>query len=1451
MDKVFCSDITRGKTQQNIDLKDLCKVDPAQPINNKNTIKANFNNTISQLCDFQPRSDKYYVQKKKSKLKVRTVRDIRNTFEKDVLTDLPNYLDRQQNLLLRKIRDGSSKNDNTKVIAKNILNGEEPITRSSWQMLMNINPEEHLHTLQYIMYNGKPIQINGSKGGRTKFIYNLDAGKVKKALKSSSEKKFKPCYKKKYLLRNSLSVNFKPGPLTRKKMLDNSYQKFNVGKIELVNLPNAGLEIQPAHGSTLDTTITNLINNLRDVNGFISDKWAEFAVSVLGTKTSSIVYQSNESPVCFNLSYKCDQRRILMRRDQDRESEQCKRDTTKLLKIMPTDEFDVIPEVRVMMNKIIDAVEIGLNQDNMYTGEDESREEVEKDSLNSTNYIKDNKNKRKYGELDRLDVTVIRLPEKVPNTNTSVCRKSFCILGCICDSLQSSIPLKNHCGRISCMFKCKCDLSKYIPDYDGECRDLLPGLINLKKEMNNKLSKEEQKFHQTVIVTGNQSILLKSERRNWKSSKKYADFYRNMSLKSETKIDPILSITITKLNCENIEPWCMVHNLYKCFCKCKFTDTMAKEKILNETEKVVVQIQDKDLYSVENSLDDRKGQIEKSKPRLRRENYPPSNETIIILDDDNSCSSDSVQLRSRTRSRRETRVEKDIDDIQFDSHMCARVKPYDGRKYTPGYYQNANFKIQDMEVNDIYLRNRLHELMNNSIQHETDTTPETTQIIDTEEMLQEKSIELENDEIDSIPVTIIDSSSKVVDSNLESSNLEMIETSDKRISNKPKLVAWLESSYQQYKKRLNLGIIKNTLEPPKKGKVCLYPWDFILSRYSERKNLFLISKIEPFRIFMAVDNKNPLFKNCINIDEIRFADLYKYPVTVKNLLTNTSGLKDNFCILFGLAHCWELIGSVMKINESKDISSDYNAITDTLSEQAITDISSMITEGVDEASLEESVSDGSSFSNSKENVLELLSPSKSTVSDSSKWFVMTVENDFTEIQFYNKGFFVKYESIVKAINVARMSGKTVRLSSQKCADKCNNPQFGIYAIPNTKEYCVFVGPYEHNESLGIETVKTITRGRKQRRTRGVWINTNKVDNLKVIDNPLSFMPSEDIQMNEMLPIENILTENCDNPSLPQISQPVLRKDKNNTIKPIKIRKSDGFYRIASRSLLKVTSKNYPENVGTTNVSSQPHSIPLANKADSPLILGQPIHTLPIIIAPDTPLENESTLNDIPVIIMDSHKTSDQSLSTNCDRKLNKPVAEVAPQIKIAAVYSEATKISTDNKKTERMVILKPEEINKRLLDKNMPIPHLLSTSSTSENDAMDIEDFLESSTICTAPDSLTLIISDDEEESPIKNVLIKCTNVQNLGCIEGRMNKEGEISFKFPGFKYSDYYRKTLAFVKIFQVLSRKIYVPDNVTLEWDIVESNIKNVRMLQKEELGADIVSISKCYYISLKII
>ncbi|XP_014355965.2 uncharacterized protein LOC106708888 [Papilio machaon] len=717
--KVFETGVKRNSLILENNLYEIIQRDVAKPILSK------IRDDVEDITfNFIPSGGKFYIPKKKSKLKVLTIRDLRVMYEEDILQTLPNELEKQQKLLLRKIKHGFAKDENTRSIAINLLKSNNPISRLSWQMLMNLNPEDKIHSSQYILWDGKCIRLNGSTGGRNKFICNFDVyrGMNKDICRKTTSTRSKLLNKKRCLLRASLDVRFKPGPLSKKKRLDYSYQKYNVGEVKLVKLPKPGLHIQPMYGTPIEPTVKTFLQSLREDDGTISAKWAEFAVSMLGKVTNQVVHIENEDFITFNLNYKYNQNHILMR--QDLGSFQGTINDNLISQELPPctifNESTLTSEVRAVVDEIVDAVEISLNKDLNYPAFDEPRDILTTSKTEIPTQGKE-KVKRRYGELDRLDVTVIRLSESHKKNVTKPCQQTFCSLGCICDSLECNYNLKDHCGRVDCMFICKCDFSnyKFTDSLDGDNSQLYPGLYYLDQKINGKLSKEEQKFHQTVILKDDKSILLKSNRRNWKATQKYADFYNNMRLRSEIKNKKMLSIVVTKLNCRNIEPWCMVHNLYKCFCKGKFTESLTYDASKNEQKHLTNEVgKDNEVLSVP----------------------------------------DVTQKESTALSITEiSHTNTDRNIAGLTPYFCSRVLPYKGRNHDIKYYKTTNKKILEMEKHDIRLQAKMINILNQSYgventeevnENMTEVNENIEEVVENTEEVPEKSMEVNENSIE-------------------------------------------------------------------------------------------------------------------------------------------------------------------------------------------------------------------------------------------------------------------------------------------------------------------------------------------------------------------------------------------------------------------------------------------------------------------------------------------------------------------------------------------------------------------------------------------------------------------------------------------------------------------------------------------------------------------------------
>ncbi|XP_065367506.1 uncharacterized protein ocm [Calliphora vicina] len=212
-------------------------------------------------------------------------------------------------------------------------------------------------------------------------------------------------------------------------------------------------------------------------------------------------------------------------------------------------------------------------------------------------------------ELKRLNATIIDAAVK-PGNDKKPCSKEYCQMGCICVSLEDIAPMREHCGKTKCMLECTCKTSgqSRIMRLETDGRTLTTeDAFMLRRKATARLARMEKEFTSTVVLTENETLLINEtnndkKRRCTKAPKRYEDFTdtedeqrRNSPKKTAlTTIDneKHLAIEIKEVHepvyvkdsileqlkhctvnlvplqeIDNIAPWCMVHNLYKCFCK--------------------------------------------------------------------------------------------------------------------------------------------------------------------------------------------------------------------------------------------------------------------------------------------------------------------------------------------------------------------------------------------------------------------------------------------------------------------------------------------------------------------------------------------------------------------------------------------------------------------------------------------------------------------------------------------------------------------------------------------------------------------------------------------------------------------------------------------------------------------------------------------------------------------
>lgn len=1037
--------------------------------------------------------------------KVKTVRDVRNEYEKYIYETLKLDIENQTQILYANIKNNAFKHDTTIKLAKNILDSDSPICNTAWDMITNLNPNNFKYGKQFVIYNGKEIRIRGSLGGNKKIVYNydLDMKKTKKICKRSK-------LSKKSLFSNSLYVQFKPGPLSKKKTLDISYQKFNIGHTEIINLPKIGLEVRPLYGATFEPQISNYLHEMREENGIITEKWAEFATSSLGNIINNKPVQCVSKKSVFMTKYNNNQNYLLMREFDEKNNNS----PNNVVDIIGDNET-IVKTVKLVLEEMVESVVISYIQDSLYCEEENLFIE---DKIKKVNTNKD-KSKRNM-ELERLDVTIIRLAENSSkNDQVKTCENSYCQLGCVCSSLQSGFIIKGHCGRLDCMFNCKCNFSNLNNStIEIKTSKVVDGFMDLKNSLHSNLTKEEQKFHHTVLVTDDKSVLLKTD--NEKCQKNLLEQKRKE-----------LQIRLPYTSFSNIQCLCMVHSLYKCFCKNRFIENCNMDKSsLNENGIL------------------RNKNLEKSQLLdITSKSEIPITVCKSIIDPNKSISQTLCTIDKNVLNK--IAIISGQESLSADTKSyCARTKVYIRKELTKKFYEDRNKNILDMEKHDIQLHDRLIELINKNTS---------------------KTLSNENLKSSELNINLVSNNTPVqveIAPKLNSNYKIAFEKSYFSLYNQSNLKTLLEVHYKQYKDSLKHGTYQNNLKPPVKGKFGLYPWEIILSRYKEKKNYFFVTKENPFRMFLTVNINNYLINKCIDVNDIRISDINKYPSTIRRLLTDEIELKDYFCILYGLPDCWEVIGCVSKLNDSQKNNDNESDEEDNFTDKFSTN------------SLKSSYSDPTEciMSNDAKNMFDDYDSNKF-----SKWFVMELEDDINEIKFFNKNCFVTGESILKCIDIARKLDKVVRMSV-KMKSQDFKSLFSIYATPNPDIICLLIGPYFKTERLDVE-IETKNHS-ITKKVKGMWLlNENGCDE-KILKDPLAFLKKHNIEcvMSESehlgVVMKNDTSESESDDSKLEQTPPAEKK-----VRPIIIRKHNTFFiKGAKTKFFKPIS-----NVNKTHISTEP------------------------------------------------------------------------------------------------------------------------------------------------------------------------------------------------------------------------------------------------------------------------
>ncbi|XP_073812924.1 over compensating males [Musca autumnalis] len=234
---------------------------------------------------------------------------------------------------------------------------------------------------------------------------------------------------------------------------------------------------------------------------------------------------------------------------------------------------------------------------------------------NTSENKKRSKQNRVLSELRRLNATIIDAAVK-PEKEKKPCNLEYCAMGCVCDSLADGSHVREHCGKTKCMWECNCKTSNQSRilrlETDGRTITTEDAFM-LRRKATARLARMEKEFTSTVVLTENETLLINEtnndkKRRCTKAPKRY-EYYeddtddelrknspkktalttidndKNLAVEVKEIREPVYiqdtileqlkhcTVNLVRLkDMDNVAPWCLIHQLYKCFCKGKALD---------------------------------------------------------------------------------------------------------------------------------------------------------------------------------------------------------------------------------------------------------------------------------------------------------------------------------------------------------------------------------------------------------------------------------------------------------------------------------------------------------------------------------------------------------------------------------------------------------------------------------------------------------------------------------------------------------------------------------------------------------------------------------------------------------------------------------------------------------------------------------------------------------------
>ncbi|XP_070493964.1 uncharacterized protein ocm [Chironomus tepperi] len=616
----------------------------------------------------------------------------------------------QESKIFKQIQRKKSNKEVDYQFIDDLSEDEIPLKHGPWKALSWLKTEEGNYIQQYINIDGQSYKLTGSKGNhKNKFLLPqsskpfqkyqttslrsvrcCEGGKIKKRIIDNlvnveSIKKFilegnlNPFKKlESNTLCNQLSL-IKPRPLFKKieqinrnrKLLENDEDSAFLGDYMKFKMPDIKLEVRPKNKVPLDSIAKQYLNEIIPYCD-LNENWINFSLSALATKEDM---KDVDEAFEFTIPYCDNKQNILVREiikhkdyvDAQTNSENCEDfDEFKWTFAENCDKNDILEmEIVEIIKDLSNSVCINLNDD-IFTKVDplertsllvapiKPKEALQEIASTSKN-LKIDQSKKMLLELRRLNANVVK------SDSTRV---------------DDEEDIRRH--ALAHLAKDERDLRPTVIVTDSDT--VLLSNKKTESRRQKRAPKRYSDYMQSVVIDGSEKEIAYEPPKKVKPKELIDEPFKTKAQLTDTGMtheetkqlkEAIqkwihVNVVIQKLeHLEDIQPWCMLHNLYKCSCK----TIVPKEITRNEgiSDDKLERLKEDIIEEPQNVLD--KEELSTHKDSLNVSNNSPSEEFSADIEElkiEEVPSQENIENSRRVLPMESDKPRKNMLEIQED-----------------------------------------------------------------------------------------------------------------------------------------------------------------------------------------------------------------------------------------------------------------------------------------------------------------------------------------------------------------------------------------------------------------------------------------------------------------------------------------------------------------------------------------------------------------------------------------------------------------------------------------------------------------------------------------------------------------------------------------------------------------------------------------------------------------